>query len=226
MKVRYKKKIYYVQWPKRFDIIIEWAAKRYKKSCGTINWKDAEYDGALKGLPVYLNLKDISRRNSYFKFSKDPEWKNKKLKHNREYMKTHPSSGEITYREKLYSRNIPEDLKRKHGWKPRGFWKEKQKQFLLILVEKYRKSKVTIDWIKLAKDKRVKKFPVQDSFKLCKYYNSLKRKGGKEYISKHREGALKYKYEHYKAYLEGQKRRRIARQNAVNEFLLSKLELR
>lgn len=228
MKIRYKNKVYHVQWPKKFDAIIKRAAKKYIFPPHGTDWQWAEADGELRGLPVYLTLRDISRRNSFLKRSSDPKWRKKKLKQVREYQKTHPAPSRNLIKGELYSQTIPEDLKRKHGWKPRSFWTKEQKQILLILAEKYRKSKVTIDWIKLAEDEKVKKLSFQGSFKLCKYYNSLKRKkkGGKKYIKKHRKDALKYKYEHYKAYRDGQERRRVTKQNAVNEFLLNTLELR
>lgn len=230
MKVKYKNRVFFVQWPKRFDEIVLKAAKTYRCTDGTVSWKEAEADGTLKGLPVFLTLKDISIRNSYLKSSKKPRNRKKRLKRNREYAKTHSSTSaqSTAAKQKLYAEAVPEEIKRKHGWKPRSIWTEKQKQLLLVLTEKYRKSKITVDWVNLAQDKRVKKLPIQDSFKLCKYYNSLKRKkeGGKIYIKKRRKEALIYKYNNYDTYLDHLEKRRVRIKDSVNEFLLSKLELR
>lgn len=230
MKIKYKNRIYHVQWPKRFDEIILNAAKTYRHTNGTVNWKEAEADGTLKGLPAFLTLRDFSHRNAYFKVSKNPRNKRKKLKRNKEYAKTHPSTStqSTSAKQKLYAEALPEKIKRGHGWKPRTIWTEKQKELLLKLSEKYRKSKVTVGWIELAEDKRVEKLPFQDSFKLCKYYNSLKRKkkGGREFTAQRRKEALIYKYNNYGAYLENQEKRRVRVRDSVNEFLLSKLELR
>jgi hypothetical protein len=230
MKVRYKRRIYHVQWPKRFDEIILRVAKTYRCTDGTVSWKEAEADGMLRGLPIFLNLRNISQRNAHLKSSKNPRNRRKRLKRNQEYVKTHPStsSQSTSVKQKLYAGTVPEKIKKKYGWKPRSIWTEKQKKLLLELSEKYRKSKVTIDWIKLAKDKRIKKLPFQGSFKLCKYYNSLKRKkkGGKKFIVQRRKDALIYKYDNYDVYLDNQEKRRIRVKDSVNEFLLSKLELR
>lgn len=233
MKIRYKGKIYHVQWPKRFDRIILKAAKEtYRRSDGTIRWVEAEADGLLKGLPVFLSLKNISQRNSYLKNSKKAAYKKRKIENNQKYFKIHPvpvgtPHGTVT-KQRLFVEAVPDGLKKKYGWKPRSIWTKKQKELLLKLSEEYRKSKDTIDWKTLAQDKRVKKLPFQGSFKLCKYYNSLKRKkkGGKKFIKKRRAEALIYKYENYKTYRSNQEKRRIRIQNSVNEFLLSKLELR
>lgn len=229
MKVKYKNRVYHVQWPKRFDEIVLKAAKTYRHTNGTINWKKAEADGMLKGLPVFLTLKNISQRNAHLKASKNPRNRRKRLERNREYAKTHLTSTHGTSaKQKLYTKVVPEKIKKRHGWKPRSIWTEEQKKILLTLSKEYQKSKVTIDWIKLAKDKRVKKLPFQGSFKLCKYYNSFKRKkkGGKKYVVQRRKDALIYKYDNYDTYLDNQEKRRIRVKDSVNEFLLSKLELR
>lgn len=229
MRIKYKNKIYHVQWPKRYDKIILKAAKGYKRSDGTVNWKGAEADRMLKGLPVFLTLKDISQRNSHLKMSKKPGYKKKKLIANRKYQKLHPTTTEGTLKKKkLFANIVPDEIKKKYGWKPRTIWTEEQRGLLFKLSERYRKSKDTIDWKKLAEDKRVEKLPFQDSFKLCKYYNSLKRKkkGGKKFIKKRRKDALIYKYENYTTYRQKQEETRVRIKNSVNEFLLSQLELR
>ena len=229
MKIKYKNRIYHVQWPKRFDTIILRAAKTYRHTNGTVSWKEAEADGMLKGLPVFLTLRDISHRNAYFKSLKKPINRKKILERNRVYAKAHPTSYQGTVqRGKLYAEKVPEAIKRKYGWKPRNIWTEKQRKILLILSEEYRKSQVTIDWKKLTKDKKVKKLPFQDSFKLCKYYNSLKRKkkGGKKHINQRRKDALIYKYNNYDIYLDNLEKRRVRVKDSVNEFLLNKLKLR
>lgn len=230
MKIIYKKKTFHIHWPKEFNKIVLKAAKLYLRPGGTVDWKEAEADGVLRGLPVSLSLRDIAQRNGYLKQLKKPGFKKKRLRKNREYLKENPlvaASGNAQKQE-LYAELVPEEIKKKHGWKPRSFWTVKQKELLLKLSEKYRKSKITIDWILLAQDKRVDKLPTQDSFKLCKYYNSLKRqnKGGKKYVKQRREEALRYKYENYDTYLSNQEKRRVRVKKSVNEFLLSKLELR
>jgi len=229
MRVTYNGNTYNVRWPKRFDEIILKVAKKYKRA-GSIAWKRAEADGMLKGLPAFLTLRDISQRNSLLKRSKEPGFKKKKYKQNAAYRQKNPTSSALgtIARRKLFAETLPEDLKKKHGWKPRGFWTKAQKELLLELAEEHRKSKVTIDWKSLGEDKAVKKLPFQDSFKLCKYYNSLKRKkkGGKKFVKRRREEALNYKYENYSTYRSNQDKQRIRVKNSVNEFLLSTLELR
>lgn len=229
MKVKYKGKVFNVQWPKRFDEIILKAAKKYKRPGGTVSWAEAEADGALKGLPVFLTLRDMSQRNHYLNNCKKPGYKKKHNKRNKQYRKTHSYSAEGTAsKRELYANTVPDEMKKKHGWKPRTIWNDKQRDLLLKLAEKYRKSKVTIDWKTLAQDKQVEKFPSQDSFTLCKYYNSLKRKkeGGKKFVKRRREEALNYKYENYKSYRNNQEKQRVRLKDTVNEFLLSQLELR
>ena len=228
MRVKYKNKTYHLHWPKKFDDIVLKVAKKYKRPGSLINWKKAEADGMLKGLPVFLTLKDLAQRASALKAYKKPGYKEKRREQNLKCLLNKPPILVLSHRQELYAKLIPEEIKRKHGWKPRTIWTEKQRALLLKLTEKYRKSEVTVDWIMLAQDKRVEKLPSQDSFVLCKYYNSLKRKkkGGKKYVKQRREDALRYKYENYDTYLSNQEKRRVRIKKAVNEFLLSKLELR
>ncbi len=232
MKIKYKGRVYHLHWPERFDKIVLKAADEYMRPNGTIRWKDAEADGALIGLPVYLTLRDISQRRSTLKGKSDPVRLEKRKKSREAYAKSHSSkyrSGpSMAKKEKLFSEAVPDDLKKKHGWVPRTIWNDKQRELLFELAEKYRKSKHTIDWILLSWDWRLKKLPTQDSDVLCKYYNSLKRKkkGGKKLVKKKRKEALKYKYDNYDVYLKKIEERRVRVKDSVNEFLISQLELR
>lgn len=230
MKVIYKNKTYHVQWSKFFDLIIKKAAKKHKHSNGTISWKNAEADGDLKGLPKFLTYRDISHRYSFLKYSKTKEYKKKR----EELYKKFKKEGKIKQglkldKEKstLFRNIIPNDLKKKYGWKPKTIWTEKQKQILINLAEKYRKSKITIDWQRLILDSKIKKLPYQDSFRLMKYYGQcLKRKKTKKQVKKKRNDALRYKYENYDEYKAGQRKRYKILKNSVNKFLISQIPLR
>jgi len=232
MKIKYKGRVYHLHWPERFDRIVLKVAEDYMRPNGTVRWKDAEADGALKGLPVYLTLRDISQRRSTLRSKSDPDWVERKKRVRDAYAKSHSkkyhSGSGIARKEALFAQFVPEDLKRKHGWVPRTIWTEGQKELLHELAEKYRKSKFTIDWITLSMDRQLKKLPTQDSTVLCKYYNSLKRKkrAGKKYLEKRRKDALEYKRDHYDTYLKNLEERRVRVKESVNEFLISKLELR
>lgn len=218
MKVIYKRETYYIQWPKQFNKIIIQAAKKYKRLNKTISWKDAEADGALKGLIKNLTLRDISHRYSFLKQYEKNKKRRKKL---RECEKTK----QLLDPKKLilFKSVIPDKTKRKFGWKSKNVWTKKQKKILDELVEIYRKSKKTIDWIKLTKDKRVEKLPYQNSFKLCKYWNSCKFKKKPAYIKKHRANALKYKHDNYSKYRQNQDKNSKVIKQSVNTFLLNEL---
>ena len=60
-----------------------------------------------------------------------------------------------------------------------------------------------------------------------KYYGQVvKRKLTKKEIKKKREDALRYKHEHYAKYLKNNQKRSQILRKSINEFLLSKLDLR
>lgn len=230
MKVIYKKRTYNVQWPKHFNAIIRKAAKKHKRSDGMINWKEAEADGDLKGLPRFLTLRDISQRHSALKRFKSKKHKERK----KELYEKYKKEGKIKQglkldKEKftLFRNNIPADTKEKHGWKPKTLWTNKQKEILLELVKIYRKSKVTIDWETLIDDPKIKKLPYQDRFRLMKYYGQcLKRKRTKKEIKKKRNDAIRYKYENYGNYISGQRKRYQIMKKSVNDFLIAQIPLR
>jgi len=223
MKVIYKKRVYHLQWPKKFDEIILKAAKKYQSPNGKINWKKAEADRALKGLPLFLTLRNISQRYSHLKSTKTK-------KHQRRNSATKKSSKGGTFDKKkydLFKEIIPHDIKKKHGWKSKSIWTKEQKQILIQLTKMYRKSKLTIDWETLIFDPKIKKLPYQNKYKLMKYYGQcLKRKRTKEEIKHKQEGALRYKKENYKNYRAGQRKRYKTVKNSINEFLLSQIQLR
>jgi len=228
MKVTYKGKNYQVRWPKRFDAIILRAAKKYKQPNGYVLWKQAADDGALKGLPRYLTNRDFSHRYTFLKFKETDAYQEKKLADNEKYKQgSMPKSNTDKLKTKLFKENLPEDLKKKHGWKPRAVWTKQQQQLLKQLTKIYRKSKVTIDWTALVTDDRINKLPYQDQTKLMKYYGEKLSKKKTEKQTQHkRKDAIRYKYENYDTYLKGQSRRYKIRKDAVNEFLISQLPLR
>lgn len=222
MKIRYKGKIYNIHWLKIWDKIILKAGKKYKRSNG-ISWMEAEADGALRELPKCLTRYDISKRHTALKQRANPEWKKKKLKQNAEYRIRKGQYGYNEDRINLF-KSLPDDIKNKHGWKSKSKWSDRQRKILEKLVEKYRKSALAIDWIKLAQDKKARGLPGQDpfpdSFTLCKYYHACKRLQDPEYIKKRRKDALDYKHNNYKEYRKNQEKRRNAIKNSVNEFLV------
>jgi len=227
MKVTYNGRTYQVRWPKKFDVIILKVSLEYRQPNGYVQWKKADADGALKGLPKYLTYRDLSHRFTFLQFRETKEYEKKKIEYNEKNKGKFNGSPITKIKNALFKEILPEDLKKKHGWKPRTIWNDEQKQLLLNLVKIYRKSKLVINWETLVYDKRVNRLPYQDRFKLMKYYGQiLKRKMTKKQINKKREDSLRYKYENYDEYLKGQSRRYSTVKNSVNEFLISQLPLR
>jgi len=235
MKILYKKKVFNVHWPEKFDKILRRVAREYKLSNGYISWKDAEADGELKGIPLFLSLDDLSCRYSFIKLRETKKYQERRKelleKYKKEGKLKTPRKKKTQYgvhpeKIKLFSDVIPEKIKMSHDWKPRSIWTKEQNNILNRLVKRYRKSIKTIDWIALAKDERTKKLPFRDSFKLCKYWKNYNRKTKPGFVEKHRKETLKYKHDNYDTYRKNQDRRRMAIQKSVNEFLLSKIPLR
>jgi len=226
MKITFKNKVYIIHWPKKFDTIIITAAKEYK-GYKLINWKQAEADGKLIGLPAQLSLRDISRRFSIIKNKR----KNKKIKkqHNEEWIK---KIGKVAYRKLInkaiqrrskLTKYIPSKIKTKYGWNTKKIWDIKHKNILLQLVKKYKKGK-RVDWKELIKDRLVCKFPHQDRLRLMRYYGQcLKRKPDK---IKRRIDALNYKRSNYSRYLKQLNKYNRVKRKTIKDFLMTKVSLR
>ena len=228
MKVIHKKKTYNIQWPEEFDRIIIKTAKKHACPSGYIKWINADADGDLRGLPKYLTYRDLSHRFSLLKCRDNEDYKKSKKEQYDKYRKGLKSGPTFDTRKfDLFRDIVPDDLKKKHGWKPKSLWTKKQKELLINLTKIYRKSKITIDWETLVLDPKVKKLPYQDRFKLMKYFGQcLNKKITKKQIKQKRADALRYKKENYKEYREGQTKRYKAIKNTINEFLLAQLPLR
>jgi len=224
MKVKHEGVIYNLQWPKQFDLIVKRVAKEYKSAKGYVQWKKADEEGALKGLPKHLTYRDLSHRYTFLKFRRTQKYRDRifnqtKAQQEKKYENS-KSKLEIF-------RNAPENIKKKRGWKAKEIWSIEQKKILEKLAKKYRKSKITVDWGRLVNDPQIEKLPYQNRFKLMKYYGQcIKRESNEKLLEKKREDALRYKKEHYKAYRESQRKRNKIVKKTVNEILLKKVELR
>lgn len=230
MKIHFKGRLYYLQWPKEWDSILNKAAKKHVCPNGFISWKEAEADGDLKGLPKQLTYRDLSQRFSFLKRSKTKAYKQRKKELYDQYKEEGKFKKNITFDKhkiSLFREIIPTDTKAKHGWKARDLWTEEQKELLISLTKIYRKSKKTIDWETLVFDPKIKKLPYQDRFKLMKYYGQrLSKKMTKKKLKHKREDSIRYKYENYDTYKAGQRKRYQIMKKSVNEFLLSQIPLR
>ena len=230
MKIIYKKKLYHLQWPKKWDDIVRKAAKKHKLPNGFISWKEAEANGNLKGLPKHLTYRDISQRFSLLKRCKTQKYKESRKAQYEKNIRENKFQKGLTFDKQkiaLFREIVPTNTKKKHGWKPRSTWTEKQKNILIALTKLYRKSKKTVDWGTLVSDPKIKKLPYQDRFKLMKFYGQcLKREKTKEQIKHRRKDSIRYKYENYETYKAGQRKRYQIMKKSVNEFLIAQIPLR
>lgn len=126
-----------------------------------VDWKAAEKAGALKGLPN-ITLKQLSQRHS-------------QLKRRFEGFKR-PAPDKVYIPKKadrfMVWTNLPDDIKKKHGHKPRQVWTEYQKKLLFQIAKDH--SHTNVDWKRVVKDERVDKLPTQKISQLTSYYNGLK----------------------------------------------------
>jgi hypothetical protein len=194
---------------------------RFRNKAGFVSWAMAKAKGFLRGFPK-VGPQDLSHRLSHLLCIKyNPEGLERKKKWN----KTHPpKKNRVSYsrRLKIFKGDIPENIRKKYGHKSREKWTGEQKKILLYLVEKYRKTPITVDWRKLMKDALINSLPEGYSLAgLRSYYWRIKRPPDQK---KRRKQALAYKYAHYKKYCTNQKKNIRTVRNSVRDFLFSKLE--
>lgn len=144
---------YFLRWTKEENEQILRIAKKYRKysapfkrgyrtTTHRVDWKRAEADGALKGLPD-IPIKHYSQRLSTLrKRNANPKTF---LKEKREYqrkrgrVKSKNSNGRLAVWNKLTA-----PTKRKHGVDVKQVWREEQKKLLLEIVGDY--TDYRIDW--------------------------------------------------------------------------------
>jgi len=228
MKVEYKGETYNLQWPEKFDDIVQRAGDKNKTKGGFVSWRRAEINGDLVGLPLFLSYRSLSHRYSFLKCSKVEGFKERKRAINKACLKKSKKVRSFTKeRQELFRSEISGDIKESNGWKSKSKWTEEQREILKDLTVRHRRSKKVIDWESLVNDPDVELLPYQDRFKLMKYFGQcVKRRKTRKQIKDRRADAIRYKYENYDDYLKGQQRRFQMIKNSVNDFLISQLELR
>lgn len=232
-----KNERFLMHWPPESDHTIMVIAIRFGRSVvwhykdgrrvrrWVVNWKLARESGALKGLPAVSN-REIAKRYGYLKvYYRDPDaYLEKKRISNRKFSK----KVRLNYYERREAvwKNLQENVRRSYGIPPRNIWNNKQRKLLIKIIESHRKSSVTIDWVGVMSDKRVKKLPEKyhgNLYALRKYYWTMINRDDPEYIKKHRQDALKYKKENYQKYRMHQRFRCEAVSRAVNDILNDKI---
>lgn len=206
-------------WDREWDIILLIVAHNYRSPKGHIRWKEARADGYLVSLPGYLSNKDLSRRLSHLLNNKyDIEWKKKKNQRNYgKYAQGNPKAYNRRY--DLF-RALPEETKKKYGYKTKQIWSTEQQELLIGMAEEYRISEKKIDWRSLVKDKRVKHFPHQNLQRLRSYYwRVITLATNPRALEKKRASSRRWKAEHMDRYNENQKRRRHIIRTAANDII-------
>ena len=200
-------------------------SKTYRTRSGTINWKEAEADGALKGIPLLFTLRTLSRRFSYItrlKYNKEYQLKHKEK--SIEYNKTY-SSRSIMNREELF-RNLPMQIKLTHGYKPRNNpeWTPARIELLKTLAYWHRRTEKSINWDSLMSDPRIRRLPPYSKAHIRCYYWSLVTREDPEMITKRRADAIDYKYRNLKKYYRNQKKRKEFIRSVINNVLQERMK--
>jgi hypothetical protein len=225
-------------WNEEFDNQLLNIERKYRRYCQThkiggktityqVDWKHAEWDGALKGLPLLPRIKYSKRLTYLRKLRKDYEgFLAKRREFNKEslarYEAKHGHKRKNVNKRREIFKTLPEEFKKRHGWKPRGCWNEKQRDLLFKIVADYQNT--SVDWISLMQDERVLKLPEKyhkDLHALRKYYWSLKCKnnGGEEWLERKRALARKYKEANKEVFYARQSDRRQIERDIVNIHL-------
>lgn len=216
---------YLSRWDPAWDKIIRRVGKDYRTRKGFVSWKEAEADGALKGLPLFFTHKNMSRRLSFITCTKNS--KAYQLKHKRksiEYNKTYISKSDMN-REELF-RSLPLSFKQAHGYTPRNNpeWTPERIELLRTLVLWHKRTEKTINWDSLMSDPRVRRLPPYSKEHLRSYYWSLITKEDPEVVAKRRADALDYKYRNLKKYYKSQKKRKAIIHSVINSALREKIK--
>lgn len=232
-KVTYKGQTFVLRWKPEHDLQLLVVAILFKEGCKKctkmpfINWKKAEAQNFLKGLPN-LSRKRLSKRVTYLLGVRfNPAGYEKA----RAYLKIHPPiSFNNTHKKKakIFRDDVDRELQVAHGYKPKKLWSEKQEKILLHLVGKYRKGAMSADWKALMKDKLVQFLPHGYTLKRLRSYYGTRICGNKnpQRIEQRRKAALEYKRKNYKKYVKSLRRNVVIVKNTVNDFLQAKIEVR
>jgi len=224
--LRLKNTVFLTRWHPKWDMIILKTAKKYKsKSRKIVNWKRAEADGALKGIPIFFSRRDLSRRLSYITHNKYNKTYQKKHKQKSiEYNRTHVSKS-ILNREKIF-RNLPLKVKLKFGYKPKRNpqWTPERIKLLKSLAKKHRRTKLSINWDSVMKDPKACLLPKYTKSHIRSYYWSLETRNRPDIQAKRRADALRYKYKNLKKYHENQRKRQNFIRSIINNVLDKKLK--
>jgi len=213
------------RWNPKWDTIILRVAKKYASSSGLIQWKIAEADNALKGIPIHFTRRDLSQRLYYLRKVKfNEEHKKKHNKYSREYFKTYESKS-IENREEIF-RNLPLKVKAQFGYKPRNNpqWTLHRIKVLKELAKKHKKTELTIDWDALMNDPKIHLLPKYPKAKLRSYYWSIMTRNRPDVREKRRADALRYKHENFDKYRRNQRKRIKLIRTVVNTHLSEKLK--
>lgn len=241
--VKIKNKRYVLQWPPEWDLRLLTIAIRFRKGCPHcsrckhyafcrvggpfINWKRAEKEGFLQGIPKTISRKRLSQRVAALTRVLHDPVKREKI---RELNKTRPpfkSSSCFEDRVKIFNKAVPDSIKEEAGYSPRTKWSEQQKRLLMHLTKKYRRGKISINWEMIMKDPLHKKLPNSDDLNALRhYYWCVAREKTPEQLERKRADALRYKKENYSKFRKNQDKRQIIVRNSVNEYLMSTLEKR
>lgn len=236
--VMHKGKKFVLNWKPEWDLRILTTAIRFRKGCPHcsrcklgcyckvggpfINWKRAEKEGFLVGIPKSITRHDLSHRVTFLtKVRYTPLYK-EKLSIRSNLKKPNKS---FIRKEKLFMSTIF-PLKKNSEYKLKGFWSKIQKRTLLSLTKKYPKGKISIDWEKVISDPLCKTLPHPDNLKSLRSYYWSTIGMSPERLKRKRKDAVRYKHEHYKEHIENQRKRRKIIKESVNEFLSTKLKLR
>jgi len=225
-----KNKKFILRWLPEWDRILLKVGKKYRrtyKGQTCVRWQDAEADEALKGLPN-ASLQTYSHRLSELKRRQDPKKVKKRKLWARAYWEEHHLvAKDPQKRYKMIVGMDPID-KKTVGYKSRrsAEWPTERIKLLLYLVEKYRKTEITIDWNALMADPKVKLLPKYTKAHLRSYYWSYVTKKDPAVIAKRRKQALDYKKRNYKKYLSNNNKRRALVKNIANRLLLKEVKKR
>jgi hypothetical protein len=207
------------RWKPEWDLTLLVVSHKYRSLKGFVRWKEARADGYFNDFPEYLSNKDLSHRLYHLLYQKfDKNWKRKK----QQYCSVKRTISSYERRKSVFD-SLPDDVKKKYGYKKKRVWSQKQIDLLFKLVDEYRKTPKTIDWRKLIKDKRVEKLPHQEVSRIRSYYWETVVRQRPDVLEQRRAYSLKWNQDNRERYRENQKKRIKMYRKAVNDHLNKKL---
>jgi hypothetical protein len=228
--VKVENRKFIVHWLPEWDKALLRIGKKYRrtyKGLRCVRWQEAEADGALKGLPN-APRQVYSHRLSELKRRQDPKKVLKRKLWGRAYWEKHHMVAKDPERRYRMVIDMDPSDKKAIGYKSResAEWPAERVKLLLYLVEKYRKTEITIDWNALMTDPKVKLLPKYTKAHLRSYYWSYITKKDPAVIAKRRKQALDYKKRNYKKYLKNNSNRRALVRGITNQLLLKEVKKR